>query len=395
MNILSFGHIPFSEGGRQSSGLANVIYQLAYNCARQANINMTLSATDIFVPKLQKEKLTIIGWTKGILLKHAIKHPFVFFKIMVDTIKNKIDYRHLESVTKLLLKKLFLDYSIKKTRPQVVHLHGALSILYLPVIPSDIKIIVTLHGNVGNDINIPNHSLYAKLERLIVESNRINTICFIANMLETIFREEYGEIKPCTKVILNAYDDNVFKYIEKSKHKKITLCTIASYSERKGQDRVIEALIKSKCNYRYLCIGKISEEDLNRLKGQTKNLSFEWLGVKNPNEIRTILAECDYMILPSSSEGFGLVYLEAIACGVPVIIPKHLPLAMEGHILTDSNSVRIEDSSPAAIQSVLPLLQDRKWDRKEVSESIISYTWDNIAKEYTKLYASIIKKQNK
>ena len=35
MNILSFGHIPSSVGGRQSSGLANVIYQLAYHVAKQ------------------------------------------------------------------------------------------------------------------------------------------------------------------------------------------------------------------------------------------------------------------------------------------------------------------------------------------------------------------------
>lgn len=391
MNILSFGHIPSSEGGRQSSGLANVIYQLAYNCARQDDINMTLSATDVFVPKLQKDNLTIMGWTKGLLVKHAIKHPCVFLKIMVDTLKNIINYRHLESLPRLFFKKLFLDYSIKKVRPQVVHLHGALAILYFPVIPSNIKIIVTLHGNVGNDINIPNHSTYAKLERLIVKSNRIDTLCVIANMLENIFREEYGEIKPTTKVILNAYDANVFKYIEKCKHKKNTLCTIASYSERKGQDRVIEALLNSKCDYRYLCIGQISEEDLNKLKAQTKSLSFEWLGVKKPNEIREVLAECDYMILPSSSEGFGLVYLEAIACGVPVIIPRHLPLAMEGNILTDCNSIKIEDCSSTAIQTVLPLLQDIKWDRKEISESIISYTWDNIAKEYVKLYSSIIK----
>ena len=187
------------------------------------------------------------------------------------------------------------------------------------------------------------------------------------------------------------YNDKEFKYIEKNKHREITLCTIASYSERKGQDRVIEALLNSKCGYRYLCIGQISEEDLNKIKDKTNSLSFEWLGVKTPDEIRTILAECDYMILPSSSEGFGLVYLEAIACGVPVIIPRNLPLAMEGNILTDSNSIKIEDCSSKAIQAVLPLLQDIKWDRKEISESIISYTWDSIAKEYVKLYASIIK----
>ena len=391
MNILSFGYIPSSVGGRQSSGLANVIYQLAYNCAQQDDVNMTLAATDVFVPIIHKDNLTIMGWTKGLLLKHALKHPFVFFKIVTKTFINKIKYSPVVSVHRLLLKSLFLHYSIEKVQPKLVHLHGALSMLYLPIIPPNIKVIVTLHGNVGNDASIPNHLYYAKLERKIVKSKRIDRLCVIAKMLGTIFREEYGKIQPPVEVILNAYNDKEFKYIEKNKHREITLCTIASYSERKGQDRVIEALLNSKCGYRYLCIGQISKEDLNKIKDKTNSLSFEWLGVKTPDEIRTILAECDYMILPSSSEGFGLVYLEAIACGVPVIIPRNLPLAMEGNILTDSNSIKIEDCSSKAIQTVLPLLQDIKWDRKEISESIISYTWDSIAKEYVKLYASIIK----
>lgn len=34
MKILSFGYIPSNFGGRQSSGLANVIYQLAYHVAK-------------------------------------------------------------------------------------------------------------------------------------------------------------------------------------------------------------------------------------------------------------------------------------------------------------------------------------------------------------------------
>ena len=33
MKILSFGYIPSNFGGRQSSGLANVIYQLASHVA--------------------------------------------------------------------------------------------------------------------------------------------------------------------------------------------------------------------------------------------------------------------------------------------------------------------------------------------------------------------------
>ena len=102
------------------------------------------------------------------------------------------------------------------------------------------------------------------------------------------------------------------------------------------------------------------------------------------------MAKCDYMILPSSSEGFGLVYLEAIACGVPVIIPKNLPLAKEGGILNASNSMMIEDCSVESISKILPDLYSIQWHRKTISDSVISYSWDNIAKEYYSLYKSVL-----
>ena len=75
---------------------------------------------------------------------------------------------------------------------------------------------------------------------------------------------------------------------------------------------------------------------------------------------------------------------------VPVIIPKHLPLALEGDILNEKNAIRIEDYSSDAIKAVLPSLADMRWNRKDVSESVVSYTWDNIAKEYNELYKSLI-----
>ena len=43
-----------------------------------------------------------------------------------------------------------------------------------------------------------------------------------------------------------------------------------------------------------------------------------------------------------------------------------VPLAQEGYILNESNSIRIADSSSKAIEAVLPSLQESKWDRKTV-----------------------------
>lgn len=392
MRILSFGHIPSFAGGRQSSGLANVIFQLSYHLAKHDDVEMYLAATDVYVQELHKDNLTIFGWTKSCLLKYAMKHPFVAVRLLVNALSCKIEYSPIVSVPGLFFKSLLLDYAIRRVQPRIVHLHGVGAMHYLPIIPSNIKVVVTLHGNVGTDNNIPNHTIYAKLENALCVSNKIDKLCAISTTIPKILKETYGTIVPPVNVILNAYDNKAFSYIEPQKHEKLTLCTIASFSKLKGQERVIQALKNCGCDYRYLCIGQISDEDKGKLEKYSEGLDFHWLGVKSSDEIRSILADCDYMILPSSSEGFGLVYLEAIACGVPVIIPQHLPLAMEGAILNDGNSIKIEDSSSDAIKSVLPTLQGRKWDRKKVAATVISYSWENIAEEYVELYASLIQK---
>lgn len=390
MKVLSFGHIPASVGGRQSSGLANVIYQLAFHGAEQEKIEMYLAATDVFIPELKKNQLTILGWTKKMLITHALSHPSVTLRIIANTLRCKKAFSPLVSVPGLLLKSLFLDYAVKKIAPDIVHLHGANSVLYYNVLPSDVKLVVTLHGNVGCDNNLPNVETHAKIEADLCASTRLGALCTISSTIPLLLKNQYGRIEAPVHVILNAFDNSKFKYIEPVKHEKLTLCTIASFSKLKGQERVLEALQKSGCDYRYLCIGHISESDKARLLETAKDVNLEWLGVKKPEEIRGTLAGCDYMILPSSTEGFGLVYLEAIACGVPVIIPKHLPLALEGDILNDCNSIRIEDSSSDAICTILPSLSTRTWNRKDVARSVVSYTWENIAKEYCDLYKSIL-----
>lgn len=390
MKVLSFGHIPSSEGGRQSSGLANVIYRLAFHGSQQEGIEMTLAATDVYVPQIKRGNLTIMGWTKDMLLRHALCQPFTALKILLKTLAVKRKYSPLISVPGHIMKSLFLDYEIKKVRPDVIHLHGAHSVFYKNLIPRGVKLVVTLHGNVGCDKNLPNVETHAKVEADLCQSEMIDALCTISSTIPLLLKNQYGDIKAPIHVILNAYDSSVFKYIEPQQHKELTLCTVASYSKLKGQERVIDALNQSKVDYKYICIGQILDNDKTYLEQKAQDIDFEWLGVKKPSEIREILAGCDYMILPSSTEGFGLVYLEAIACGVPVIIPKHLPLALEGDILNDRNSIRIEDSSSDAICAILPSLSARTWNRKNVAESVVSYTWENIAKQYSDLYKSLI-----
>lgn len=392
MRLLSFGHIPSWAGGCQESGLANVIYQLAKYMSQCDNTVVTLAATDVFVPSIMHDKLHVVGWNKGSLIAYALKHFLFSIKWMIQVLYYKIKFGPVVSVLGFFFKGLHLYKSIRLCNPDVVHLHGPNACVYDKIIPKNINVVVTMHGLIGVDKTIKNQSILYRMEKEICKSNRYGMIGFIADKLIFDFSSLYGNIVSPAKVILNAYDAQSFYYIEPQTHEGLVIATVASLSENKGQERVVEAIHKSGINCRYICIGADSTnyENIINDKAFALNIDWEYLGKKSPFEIRELLSSVDYMILPSSTEGFGLVFLEAMACGVPVILPEHLPIVKEkGIIQPGINALLIEDSSVESIAKLLPDLFDYKFDHKKVSESIVGYSWENIAREYVKCFKKL------
>lgn len=393
MRILSFGHIPSWVGGRQESGLANVIYQLAKYMSQCEDTIVSLAATDVFVPFIMHEKLQVIGWSKSTLFVYALKHFVISLKWAFNVIFAKIKFGSVISVPGYFFKGLHLHRAIEICKPDVVHLHGPNACVYDKIIPENVKIVVTMHGLIGVDKTIFNQPSLYKLEKEICKSSRYGMIGFIAEKLIADFTTLYGKITSPTKVLLNAYDAESFYYIEPQCHDGLVLATIASLSENKGQERVIEAINRSGVNCRYICVGGDSvnyEKKINKI-ALSLNVNWEYQGKKSPSEIRELLSTVDYMILPSSTEGFGLVYLEAIACGVPVILPKHLPIVKENSIIQPGlNAFLITDSSVEAIAELLPQLTNSKFERKKVSESIVAYSWKSIAREYVECFKMLL-----
>ena len=392
MKVLSFGHIPTWAGGRQESGLANVIYQLAKNMADCDGVEMSMAATDVFIPLKQDGKLAIYGWTKYMLIKYGLKHPFVSFKWFLSVLNAKLKFGAVISIPGFFFKGLHLVRTISIVKPDAIHLHGMTACVYDKIVPTAVKIVVTMHGIIGNDRSIPNQEYLSRMERLICHSKRYSLICFIADKLISDFKEIYGCINTSYKAILNAYDNKAFYYTEHVKQPKLTLATIASLRENKGQMRVLQAIAASRFDIKYICIGAGTDKLIaqNKKFAVEHQIDYEYVGKKTPTEIREILSKTDYMILPSSTEGFGIAYLEAIACGVPVVLPKYLPIVQQDGIIQPTrNSILLEDCSTEAIVKALSTLLNMNFNRKLVSESIINCSWIGIAKQYVESFKSI------
>ncbi len=99
------------------------------------------------------------------------------------------------------------------------------------------------------------------------------------------------------------------------------LVTVGALTPRKGQDLVISSL-PNLPEARLLVVGK--GEDRNRLENLARNLGVagrvHFLGSVDHDVLPIILSAADAMVLPSSNEGLANAWVEALACGTPLVI---------------------------------------------------------------------------
>ena len=121
------------------------------------------------------------------------------------------------------------------------------------------------------------------------------------------------------------------------------------------------------------------------------NLNVSFIDYLTQKEIVFYLHQSKYFILPSITEGFGKVYIESIGAGIPVIIPKHLPLAKEPKILSEINSLFIDGTSTESITKGLREIykKEKLNSNMVISNSVKTLQWGNLATEYLKIYKSI------
>lgn len=125
--------------------------------------------------------------------------------------------------------------------------------------------------------------------------------------------------------------------------------------------------------------------------------SVEILEPRPVEDLPGILRSADVCVVPSLSEGFGFSAAEALACGVPVVASNtgSLPeIVKDGY-----NGFLIEPASPESIaKNVIKVLSDKKLRRYLASngpKSVKIFDWDTGAKEYMKIYRSVLKWPNK
>lgn len=105
-----------------------------------------------------------------------------------------------------------------------------------------------------------------------------------------------------------------------------TLCRLSSKEKYKGYDNVVKALpqlLKKYPNIRYVIAGKYDEQEKDRMDVMIEELGVQdkvvFTGYVDDKEIIQHYQLGDVYVMPSQGEGFGIVFIEAMACGQRVI----------------------------------------------------------------------------
>ena len=232
-----------------------------------------------------------------------------------------------------------------------------------------------------------NPALRPQLSRTLKAADRVFSVSDSLRRLAI----ELGAAAEKTEVVGNGVDATRFHPVDRAAARARfglpdsakVLISVGGLVERKGMHRVIDclpALIRQHPDLHYLIVGGGSPEGDNRaeLGAQVARLGLvdrvHFLGTLPPDELKWPLSASDVFVLATRNEGWANVFLEAMACGLPVVstdVGGNAEVVCRPELGT---IVPFGDS--AALQQALDDALGREWDRAAILDYARDNQWD-------------------
>jgi D-inositol-3-phosphate glycosyltransferase len=171
---------------------------------------------------------------------------------------------------------------------------------------------------------------------------------------------------------------------------------VGRFAAEKGLDRLLQAVARLKPipQLRLIVVGGDGERDaahrrmqeVSRACGIADRVAFK--GRVEQGDLPWFYSAADLLALPSSYESFGMVALEALACGTPVAATR---VGATETLLREARNGRLaRDFHPASLADAIEdLLRDRATlspTTETIRRSVLRYDWPRVAAEVLKIY---------
>jgi len=154
-------------------------------------------------------------------------------------------------------------------------------------------------------------------------------------------------------IIPNWVDLNKFSYSPHDVHDPVNIGLLGQLAPHKGHEDAIEALRQLGPGYRLIIAGKGEKSYVTRLQEISRGLAVEFSGFA---EFKEFFEKVDVLLVPSWEEPFGIVILESMATGTPVISTSAGgPLDI---IRPGTNGLLVPPRNPKALVAAVRTLSD-------------------------------------
>lgn len=196
-----------------------------------------------------------------------------------------------------------------------------------------------------------------------------------------------------SKIFTNNYGVNLERFqaiprIEKGKNNQIKALFVGGWTYGKGCDFIVDAL----CELPDLLVthaGNVGDY------GVTSHPRLKKLGHVENNRLSDLMLEHDVLILPSRQDGFGMVLLEALACGLPIVASKNTGAPdIREQINSDVIVLMDELSGKSLAESIQKSFESNyDADRSALSEIVKNtYSWKSYGKRYNDFITNVVGK---
>lgn len=195
-------------------------------------------------------------------------------------------------------------------------------------------------------------------------------------------------------VIPNIVDVSQFQYVERTPKDDFTFISVGNLVKIKGFDQLLEAFaeaFKADNAVKLSIVGDGPElENLqNTVTRLNLNGKVSLLRTIGRNRIKSFYQEGDAFVLASHSETFGVVFIEAMATGLPVIATS---CGGPNDIVTENAGYLIPVDDRQALVSALQAMRNNAYNFNslEISRNCIEkYSPETVGRQIIEAYASV------
>lgn len=294
-----------------------------------------------------------------------------------------------------------IQKNIRKIQPDLVHAHGTGKDYAYPAISwNPGSTIITVHGVIQQEskhwtgLKGRYHAITGcRIERSVLEKAR--TIIAVSPYVKRCIQPQ---TRANISVIINPVEEKFFKI----KKEEVTnrLLFVGGIEERKGLDTLIRALAqikKSLPDIELHIVGGIRKIvyyhtliNLVRALNLEKNVVFS--GRLKDKDLQKEYAEAALFVLPSLEESQGIVILEAMATGTPLVatraggIPDMIQDNVNGCLVDCGNDRQLS----GCIESLLQEHERRQRIAMTGKEMASNYLPEPIARQHLQVYDTIL-----